>query len=95
MRERSIYRKVCTRCADPKPISEFYRHPHGADGYESVCKTCKRATVLLHHHRNMATDPAYRERRRLRSRESYRNKRARFWGDGIDGTERPDASREA
>ena len=33
--------KVCGKCREEKDIAEFY--PHKRDGYQSICKECKRA----------------------------------------------------
>ena len=40
--------KKCTRCKSIKRITDFHRHPTGADGRRSVCIVCRK----LQHHEN-------------------------------------------
>lgn len=35
-------KKVCTRCGDNKPTSEYYKFTHLSTGYCSHCKDCAR-----------------------------------------------------
>jgi hypothetical protein len=35
--------KTCRTCKAEKPLRQFYRHPHYADGRMSDCKECKKA----------------------------------------------------
>ena len=35
--------RTCTKCAQTKPLSEFYKQKSGAGGYKSRCKTCDNA----------------------------------------------------
>lgn len=32
--------RVCTKCGEKKPTSEFYRHKHSKSGFYSVCTKC-------------------------------------------------------
>ena len=32
--------KVCTKCKEEKPVTEFYKHPTCKDGLQSRCKSC-------------------------------------------------------
>jgi len=44
----SIIEKKCSKCSDIKPLSEYYRHKNGRDGYSSWCKSChKRQTDAI------------------------------------------------
>lgn len=33
--------KTCAKCGEQKPLSEFYRDRHKADGYRTNCKDCQ------------------------------------------------------
>lgn len=33
--------KVCSRCRESKPLDEFYKHPKGSHGRQSICKVCQ------------------------------------------------------
>ena len=35
--------KVCNKCGQALPLSEFSRHARTFDGYQVTCKTCYRA----------------------------------------------------
>jgi len=33
--------KVCIKCGETKPLSEFYKHKNAKDGHQSTCKVCQ------------------------------------------------------
>jgi hypothetical protein len=35
--------KICTKCGETKPLSDFYREPTTADGHRPDCKECKKS----------------------------------------------------
>lgn len=44
--------KICTKCAEEKPLTEFYRHSQKKDGLNPSCKICQRADVAASYRRN-------------------------------------------
>ena len=63
--------KICFKCKQEKPLSEFYAHPRLADGHLNKCKDCIKNDV----HKNYLTkcnDVEYVNKERLRGREKYR-----------------------
>lgn len=42
-----IYDKQCNKCTKLKPISEFYKDLGIADGYATICKSCKNENVVV------------------------------------------------
>lgn len=37
--------KTCTRCKTKKPFNDFYKHKLRKDGYDEMCKICKKDTL--------------------------------------------------
>ena len=40
--------KICKRCNEQKPFTEFYKHTAMTDGFLNFCKVCKRAEATAH-----------------------------------------------
>lgn len=45
--------KVCNRCGETKPLSEYYKHKQMSDGHLNQCKTCVKARVAKHREENI------------------------------------------
>lgn len=41
MADTSILEKVCKKCGQTKPLTDFHAHPGTKDGHLSTCKVCK------------------------------------------------------
>ena len=63
--------KICFKCKQEKPLSDFYAHPRMGDGHLNKCKECAKKDI----HRNYAEkskDISYITKERERGREKYR-----------------------
>ncbi|MER5304607.1 HNH endonuclease [Streptomyces lasiicapitis] len=70
--------KVCTKCGETKPPSEFYAAPNNRDGLTGACKLCKRAAQRAYVGANReAVNEAKREWR-ARNADAVRSKQ-RDW----------------
>lgn len=67
--------KICFKCSETKPLTEFYRHAMMADGHLGKCKDCTRKDVRLHRQDNPERVRAYdRARAKLPHRKSLRDR---------------------
>lgn len=39
--------KVCNKCAETKPLTEFFKDKAFKDGHSSICKVCKTKSIYL------------------------------------------------
>jgi hypothetical protein len=67
--------KRCFKCAQVKPLSEFYKHSGMGDGYLGKCKNCTRADAGVRRAEKLR-DPNWVEQEVSRCREKARRARA-------------------
>lgn len=65
-----ILTKVCFKCNEQKPITEFYKHNKMSMGVVNKCKVCNKLDVKKDYYRK-AEDESWLEKERERGREKY------------------------
>jgi len=65
-------KKICKRCKETKPLSDYYKHKQMEDGHLNFCKACKRQEAKSNYAQNIQ-DEQWLKKERKRTRE--RNKR--------------------
>lgn len=72
--------KLCFKCRQIRPLSEFYRHPRMADGHLNKCRFCTKMDVRLNRAIRSDQYAAYDQQRGVDAnrRESYRQKRIAY-----------------
>lgn len=71
--------KLCSRCGEVKPKSEFYRHPTTADGYLSSCKLCHKFKVMENRRNNPEVRAAQRRQAKHPKRMAAHNIASLNW----------------
>jgi hypothetical protein len=63
--------KICFKCSNNLPLTEFYKHSAMGDGYLGKCKSCAKQDVLTHRLNNIDKIRAY-DRERAKNPERAR-----------------------
>ena len=63
--------KVCFKCGERKPLSEYYKHKQMGDGHLNKCKACTKKDVKERYF-DLAEDESFYEKERARGREKYK-----------------------
>ena len=59
--------KVCFKCSEEKPLSEFYKHKQMGDGHLNKCKICTKKDAKVKYEENMLSEE-FRKKEAKRSR---------------------------
>jgi hypothetical protein len=68
--------KICFKCGEAKPLTDYYKHPRMADGHLNKCKACTKADANKHRADNLEKVQAYDRARasqphRVEARAAY------------------------
>jgi hypothetical protein len=58
-----IKEKMCFKCGNVYPLSNFYKHPQMADGHVNKCKDCNKKDVADNYQSNREHYAAYEQER--------------------------------
>ncbi len=66
----SVAEKICFKCGEKKPLSDFYKHPRMPDGHVNKCKTCNKKDNSKNYRENIDYYKQYdQDRNSLRTKE--------------------------
>lgn len=74
----TIISKQCSRCKQPKPLSEFYKDKTTKDGYYYYCKKCHNQSVRRYACTQRGKENFRKRRKRYQRTEKYKVKQ-RAW----------------
>lgn len=63
--------KVCCKCGEEKPVSEFHKDKNSSDGYTYQCKACRNAKYKEYYHANADKMKEKRESTKEYRKEYY------------------------
>lgn len=75
--------KTCFKCKETKPYSEFWKKSNSSDGYNGVCKVCRRAYDRQWYYANPDKNKVYQENKRDSGYDRQRWPRRRIRRHGI------------
>lgn len=62
--------RECKKCYVVQPITDFYKHPRGFEGYDTKCKTCAKAAAKLRE-AELRKNPDWVKAEKDRAKEKY------------------------
>jgi thiol-disulfide isomerase/thioredoxin len=71
--------KICTKCKEEKPITEYYKNKLSKDGYQTWCKSCIKLNAM---------DSKYKETRKVFNKKYKQTKKYKDWQKEYDKTYR-------
>lgn len=87
-----ILTKVCFKCNEEKPITEFYKHKQMSLGVVNKCKVCNKNDVKKDYYRK-AQNKEWLDKERERQREKYKRlnycKKQKEWNANKPWTKSP------
>lgn len=69
--------KICSKCGEPQPVSEFNKDKHSSDGLDTRCRTCNRARALKWRIENPDKHESYRKQPHVMRAQRENNRRYR------------------
>lgn len=79
-----IKTKVCRKCGETKPTTEFYRNKNAKDGLQPICKDCDKKGVRERVLKNPESRAAYQKQYRLDHLEELREYDHKRWFENYE-----------
>lgn len=64
--------RICKKCAEPKPLTEFHKDSGNPDGYRAQCKPCRNGYMAGYYSDNQDARKAYEQDRRTNNADHMR-----------------------